>query len=134
MVRKSLIERENLEVNISSWPQVNVENLPEKNQEIFLKRKQAVDLYMTDKATIQDITKLTGINRVDLFRLIRRCLDYDIDGTVYGYRALIPFKRMKSYDRSKPINIEDKLGKETFSGAFIKFLAEHPTIAKLVIN
>lgn len=134
MVRKSLIERENLEVNISSWLQVNVENLPEKNQEIFLKRKQAVDLYMTDKATIQDITKLTGINRVDLFRLIRRCLDYDNDGTVYGYRALIPFKRMKSYERSKPINIEDKLGKETFSGAFIKFLAEHTTIAKLVIN
>ncbi|WP_410720214.1 hypothetical protein [Brevibacillus sp. SIMBA_076] len=133
-MRKSLIERENLEVHISNWPQVNFENLPEMHRDIFAKRKQAVDLYMTDRATILDITKQTGVNRVDLFRLIKRCLDYDEDGKVYGYRALIPYKRMKSYERSKPINVKDKLEKVSFNGSFSKFLDEHPSIAKLVLN
>jgi putative transposase len=134
MVRKSLIERENLDIHIENWPMVNVECIPEKHREIYLKRKLAVDLYMTDKAKITEITKITGINKVDLFRLIKRCTDYDKDGTVYGYRALIPFKRMKDYDRNKPIDMEDKLEKVSFNGAFSKFLDEHPNIAKLVIK
>ncbi|TVY07050.1 hypothetical protein [Paenibacillus cremeus] len=81
------------------WYQVDetlLEDVEEKA--VFSKRKEAIDLYMANEKSHKDIYELTGVDRINLIRLFKRCITYDPNGVPWGYRGLIPNKKLKKYE------------------------------------
>lgn len=86
------------EIDTSKWPTVLVDNLLEDHREKFLLRKLAVDMYLENKS-LKEIEDETGFDRNTPLKLLKRCLEFDENGEVYGYRALIPYTRIKTFSR-----------------------------------
>lgn len=73
----------------NSWWDINEETMPEAERAVFLKRKQAVDLYI-DGAALKMIEKQTGVRASEIIRFTDKCCTQDPDGQMWGYSALIP--------------------------------------------
>lgn len=132
MSRNKLIQDENLNLDQTDpdfWPTVDVSCLDETDKEVFLKRKEAIDLYVKNEITLEQIKQLTGVNRRNLNRLIKRCMEYDPYGIVWGYRGLIPNKNIKSYELD-PIN--NKLNESRKTGEFERLLVKYPMIDEMI--
>ncbi|HAF0292536.1 TPA: hypothetical protein G9C53_004936 [Salmonella enterica subsp. enterica serovar Typhimurium var. 5-] len=117
------------------WLRVNENILKEKNKAIYLKRKQAIDMYIDGEHTVSYICNTTGIARSELYRHLERCIQKDERGLALGYRALIPFIRIEDYniDTLNKVNGFDKeYSKKT--GAFQQLMKEYPDLAEFVFN
>lgn len=77
-----------------SWPSVDEESLSPEKREVFRRRKQAVVRYMVG-APAEEITADTGVSRSEIHRLLGRCAKTHPDGMIFGFRALIPNKRVR---------------------------------------
>lgn len=119
-------------LDLSNWPIVNKLSLDQASLELYEKRELAVSLYMQQKLTNQEIFEATGINEKEVRRLIKRCLMWD-DGTdiIWGFRALIPQKRVSNYQRKSHTSAFAKDGNNRIpklTGAFSKLMDEYPLI------
>ncbi|WP_240452433.1 hypothetical protein [Virgibacillus sp. YIM 98842] len=135
MSRRSL---ENLNINpelldTSLWPTVLIENLTPEHRILFLKRKKAIDLYISTEMKVKDIETETGLRRDEIHRFVKRCLEKDELGEVMGYRALIPYKRVKDYSRKNFPDYNEKVFKN-YTGAFGLLLDTYPTLKELIID
>ncbi len=83
-----------------SWKTVNPECLDSKKAQIFFNRKLAVDMYI-DGHCLKDIETVTTIKATKYSEMIKKCLELDEAGVMYGYTALIPNKHLKQYMRKK---------------------------------
>lgn len=117
--------------DISFWPMPSISHLTDKNLEIFNSRHRAVIMYFSDEPLI-DIERDTGIDKSTIIRLVKKCLDIDEHGEIFGFTALIPYRRTKKYYRSKKSNQPILSGVSGFSGAFSKLLSQHPELEKLI--
>ncbi|UHA73267.1 hypothetical protein [Paenibacillus sp. 481] len=134
MTRSKFIYKETLlpeQVNLELWPLVDPMQLHPPEREIFLSRKKAVDMYVTERVSMKEIYAQTQIQRKNLHRLITRCLSFDVNGEVLGYRALIPNKRVKQYELN-PTSRKRNLEKKT--GEFKLLLEKHPDIEELIVD
>ncbi|MFZ7640694.1 hypothetical protein ACO1C7_00400 [Bacillus cereus] len=123
---------EDSDLVMANWPQVLIENLTEEELNKFLIRKKAIDLFMTTNTKIYEIEQQVGIHRSEIYRLIRRCLEKDEFEQIMGYRGLVPYKRLKDYNRNDfPMTKADS---KNFSGAFNLLLDTYPTLKELIIN
>lgn len=130
MSRKKIIEDINYtaeDLDYTKWSVVHFDN----RNETFEKRKQAIELYIDNQVSIGDIKKITGIDRKELNKLIRKCLTNDKEGRLWGYRALIPYKRTGE----KYVRIESTSGLKTplkLTGAFKQLLEHYPVLPQLI--
>lgn len=64
MTKRKVIENENFgsDIDISTWPNVLVDNLSEEDQKTYYNRRTAVEMYFQNK-THQEIIEATGIHR-----------------------------------------------------------------------
>lgn len=113
---------ENLNINQESldtslWPTVLIENLTPKHRKLFLERKKAVDLFISTDMKVKDIETETGLRRDEIHRFVRRCLEKDESGEIMGYKGLIPYKRVKDYNR-KDFPVIKEEDSNNFTGAF----------------
>lgn len=116
-------------IDLSTWKMVLIDNLTPKQQELFLKRKKAIDLYFKSDTTVNQVIKTTGICETELRRFVKRCLGIDENGAVWGYRGLLPCKRLKSYERDNLDNIQST----KLTGAFSLLLDKYPKIQEKII-
>ncbi|MEB1806015.1 MAG: hypothetical protein LPK26_01730 [Bacillaceae bacterium] len=126
MSKRKIIECENFDkaaLDLSTWPTVRTESLQEKHQETFLKRKKAIYMYFENQ-THKEVEEETGISRKQLNTLLKKCLQYDDNGVIWGFRALIPYKRIDSYDRQ---SLPKSQG-ENNNGAFHLLLNTYPVL------
>lgn len=126
MLEKEAFTRENLDYK--RWPSVLAEGLSAEDQDRFNRRKLAVEMYLDGHVSNEYIITHTGISKDELYRFIRRCLEYDGSGTIWGYRALIPEKRLKPYTR-KEMPQKDQAG---LAGAFEHLLFTYPSIREAI--
>ena len=124
---KALIPSEYLDT--TNWATVNDEVLKPKVKEIYLQRKKAIDMYIVTSISVKVISDETGISVSNIYRLIERCLKFDELGNLWGYRALLPYKRLHSYGRQQTINGQAKL-----TGAFGLLLESYPSIKEMLIS
>lgn len=124
------IDPELLKVNL--WPTVDTNNIPEEKIHIYRKREKAI-IKLIDSGNIDDICNDHKITRPELYRFVQRCLEIHPDGRIWGFRALIPYKRCKSYQRLKPVRVHtsDKSGD---SGALMQLFDRFPEIKDTVDN
>ncbi|QMV44727.1 hypothetical protein [Cohnella cholangitidis] len=108
-------------LDIKSWPNVLIDNLTPDEKEVYLKRKKAIDMYFSEHP-IKTIRQEVGIDFNTLRRLIRRCLMQNANGEVYGYRGLIPQKKLIQYKRL------DRGNSSNYSGMFSDLLKTYPIL------
>ena len=80
------------------WPTVDISNLAEIEQDIFHNKYKAISLYFNGEK-LNQICKITGIGITRISEYVSRCLKPHPDGRIYGFRALIAYKRIESYKR-----------------------------------
>lgn len=113
-------------VNISTWPTLDEGALEGEIRARYFSRKHAISLYLSG-ATDKTIREQTSLGAKQAYRLIReRCLETHSDGRPYGWRALIPYARMKPYTRRRAVRI-DQFG-HGGAGALQTILERHPEL------
>ncbi|MEH7126117.1 hypothetical protein V7127_23165 [Bacillus sp. JJ1773] len=124
------------QIDRTLWPTVHEDSLDSKKRIVFCKRKEAIDMYLDGEKTVKEIYDTCGINHTDLYRLLTRCISKDEKNRVYGYKALIPNYRIKTYKRLSNINgyDEDQDTEKKLTGAFTKLLELYPNIKTKIHN
>lgn len=113
------------------WPTVDVSLLNDETAAKFEKHRNAIQDYLLDK-TVNEISTAYGISRVTLLRLLKRCLTTHSDGRIWGWRALIPYSRQKSYERDVPVKSYPNGSQGGYAGALMQLFARLPHIQELV--
>jgi hypothetical protein len=112
---------DNAEIVLAHWPTVDAGSIPKEFREQFLRRRNAVRLYV-EGVRGQEIKAKTGLTIQEVSKLINnRCLIVHGDGRIYGYRGLIPHLRTKNYQRSLRVSIAVPASGYT-TGAFTQLL------------
>ncbi|MGQ7887563.1 hypothetical protein [Paenibacillus sp. WC2504] len=114
------------DLDYTKWPTVYFD----LREEVFENRKTAVELYLDNEKSIEEITQITGIQRKELNNFVKKCLQRDNEGVLWGFRALISHKRVgESYVR---ISDTEGFDGKKLTGAFKKLLEEYPDIEKMI--
>jgi transposase InsO family protein len=135
MPKKKIIENQAIhtaELDISAWPIVFLDNMSEKDKKLFMRRKMAVELYMSGQKNSEQIYEETKIHPRELRRYVHRCLERDENGVIWGFRALIPRKRLTEYERNHPIPTPSGNGHIQMSGAFQALLRKYPSVKEII--
>ncbi|MEQ7049906.1 hypothetical protein ABN764_04515 [Paenibacillaceae sp. P-4] len=131
---------ENLQIDskyldIQTWPMVNTDQFTLDEKEIFQRRQTAVMLFMQGTKSSIEIKELTNIDAKEIRKYIKRCLTHDpLTNTIWGFRALIPHKRIYKYQRKTPTSNSNKSELPKLTGAFSDLLRRYPEIEKKVIS
>ncbi|SOY77670.1 conserved hypothetical protein [Cupriavidus taiwanensis] len=103
--RTAAAEESDVEINLTTWPTVDEQALPEPQRANFLARVRAVRLYLSG-ADGKEIQAKAGISRGQVYRLItERCLAPHPDGRIFGWRGLLPHQRIRPYTRTAPLAV-----------------------------
>jgi len=115
-------------VDTSTWATPDEGALAGTARARYFARKSAVALYLAG-ADEDEILKKSGIGAKQTYRLVReRCLQVHPDGQPYGWRALVPYLRIKPYERHRPIRVSP-FGTGA-AGVFTAMLDRHPDLRK----
>ncbi|WP_433964436.1 hypothetical protein [Tunturiibacter gelidiferens] len=117
-------------VNLEVWPSVAEDAIKDPRLlEQYQMRRNAVKLLILG-ASRREITEATGIDRLSIIRLFKRCLLIHPDGRIYGFRALLSRTRIMPYRRSAPVAVTTATSKSGASGAFGNLLSRFPDIER----
>jgi putative transposase len=115
-------------IDLSTWPEVDPSNLCDRDRMIYEKRRVAIVLFFSRHKSTEQVSEQSGISVSEIYRLADRCLLEDENGLVFGYRALIPNKRITPYKRKElPMGCT---GNKV--GAFSKLLDQYPSLADMI--
>ncbi|WP_080487072.1 hypothetical protein [Burkholderia ubonensis] len=115
-------------IDTSQWATPDEGALNDGRRALYLARKRAVSLYLAGAAP-QTIRQLTSLGAKQAYRLIReRCLETHPDGQPYGWRGLVPWYRIRPYQRRTKIRV-DQFGSGA-AGALQTLLNAHPDLRR----
>lgn len=128
MKRKYLdrFQLEDYHLDPTNWGNVYIGNLPHDKKEKFIKRQEAIKLFLLSDMSLKNITIITGISKSEIYRLLTRCLSLKDDGTIYGFAGLLAYSRVKSYEADDYEN--------NYSGSFNKLLRDYPDLKTLLFT
>jgi len=86
--------------HVDVWPSINIDILSIEERDRFIKASAAVKLYANGESG-KEIYRRTGIISNDLPRISARCLTLASDGQILGFRALVPFLRLRPYQKKE---------------------------------
>jgi transposase InsO family protein len=123
---KGITDREDF--SLGSWPEPDVGTLCSRDLDRFLKRKEAVVLYLQGAAS-DSVYTATGIHARFLNRMIReRCMHPHPDGRIYGWRALVPSVHIVKYQRR--IKVRADANGRGVVGALVALIQQETDFAK----
>lgn len=113
-------------LRLADWPKLDERAMSQSDRDIYQARCDALEAYVKGER-IADIEKDHGVDRSTLTRMVKRAQRAHADGSVWGYRALVPHTRVKAYERSRSPKalIHTKAGN---AGAFTQLLQRHPSL------
>lgn len=117
-------------VDTSTWKTVLVDNIEPKYRELYLKKKSAIDIYFKNTYSLREISEQTGVHENEIRRYVKRCLSLDAKGEIWGYRGLVPHKRLRNYERNDFGDIKDV----KLTGVFNLLLDKYPRLKEKIIN
>ena len=113
--------------DLSQWPAPDEEALDEEALAGYLPRKRAVQMY-ADGVPHADITAATNVARQTIFYLVGRCITAAGDGTIAGFRALVPWRRLAGYERRAPVEHMIGDGPGGCAGALSQLFSLYPEV------
>ena len=116
-----------LRIERVNWKKVLEDALSPEKREIFLNRKNAVDMYI-DGADNNSIKEETHVHETKVNKWVAKCRGIDpATNEPYGYTALIPYYHVEEYRH------ESGSGNTAASpGSFGLLLRRHPTLALFI--
>jgi hypothetical protein len=91
--------------DLASWIPVDEDALSPERRSLFLRRKQAIRMYVAH-ASEAELKAATGLTIPVVYKLIaHRCLAQHEDGTLLGWRGALPFFRIHGYERKAGLHI-----------------------------
>ena len=113
-------------LRIAEWPRLDEQVLDEPVRLIYRSRCAAIEAYAQGDP-VASIEAAHGIDRSTLFRMVKRAQRAHADGSIWGYRALVPHVNVSGYERSRPSRalVHTKAGN---AGAFTQLLQRHPAL------
>lgn len=118
------------QVNPDLWPTVDDSRLSEIEKNRYVNRRDAIVMYFK-RVDMKEIQRSTHISPQNLRRLVKRCIDLDENGVVWGFRALIPYKKVKSYRLDV---LKEDRNESRKTGEFNLLLETHPDIKDLITD
>lgn len=105
--------------DLSAWPSVDVSALNESDLPVFVARRTAIELYIQNPhLSLVAIRDQTGVDPKTIYRIMDRCLSKHADGRIYGFRAAIPYARLKQYERVHSLDRYERAQGVGLAGAF----------------
>jgi len=118
------------DLNIFNWDAIYTGHLNEQELKIFNTKKKAIDLFFSTELPINQIVLETGLFRSEIYRLASRCMVYDDNNKIMGYRGLLHNNKIVPYIR-KSLNNQDITN---YSGAFQLLLKNFPELKTFLID
>lgn len=119
------------QIHLDLWMQVDDQNLSEVTREIFQRRKRAITLYFEKEKTQEQIHQETKVSPRQLRKLVDRCLSFDEYGRVWGWRGLIPHKKIDEYELNE---LSKKRNESRKTGEFVRLFDKYPDIKERIDN
>jgi transposase InsO family protein len=116
---------------LSHWPTVSAALLPDSRREAYRRREAAIRAFLGGES-IDHVEATFGVGRRQLYRLLKRCVAKHPDGRVHGFRALLPFVRVRAYSRRTPVPTRTRHSKAGAAGAMSALLSRHPALEDVV--
>lgn len=117
---------------LQDWPTIDERQLAEPIRTAYNNRYQAVRSYVSGQS-LKDIFLSTGVNGKCLSRVIDRANSAHADGRLWGYRALIPHARVRTYERHRePAVLRD--GTAGNAGVFAQLLTRYPKLNQQLLR
>jgi putative transposase len=110
-------------LNLGTWPGVDPKVLEPGARVRYQQRTAAIEGYCRG-VSVGALEEKTQVDRRVLYRLIERALAAHPDGRPWGYRALIPGKHTKPYQRTKSSDGSPR----GCAGSFHQLLDRHPPL------
>ncbi|MDQ2886702.1 MAG: hypothetical protein M3Y39_11530, partial [Chloroflexota bacterium] len=83
--------------DISSWQDVDITKLNTKAKKRFIKYRSAVVAFFTTDKPVEEITTRYRLSSSQFQKMTDDCLKQHMDGTPWGFRALLPGVQVKDY-------------------------------------
>lgn len=115
-------DRREVAVAVNSWITVDDGNLDPDSAQVFLRRKNAIELYARG-ASLRQVTEETGIGSKELYRFLDRCETIGEDGRLNGWRGIVPNSHVMPRQRNDLLDV--RIG---HSNKFALLISKHPTI------
>ena len=87
-------------LRLDNWPTVDTSALKPDVRRRYRQRVTAIEQFARGRQ-IDEIERRSGLDRRSLYRSVERAVSAHPDGRMWGFRALIPQLRTKTYERSK---------------------------------
>ncbi|MFA9466680.1 MAG: hypothetical protein ACERKN_20655 [Velocimicrobium sp.] len=118
-----------LMINRLTWKKVLEDALNPENREVFINRKNAVDMYI-DGVTLTTIENETKIKKSKIYIFVKKCCKINpITNEPYGYAALIPYYHIEKYTRdSNCYNVSST------TGLFDMLLLKYPSLVSFIAD
>lgn len=117
--------------DLKKWAAPDYLCLNDIDQELYLARKQAVEMYAAN-FPFKTILEKSYLSRSEVRRLVIRCVEADGYGYIHGFRALVPGYRTKGYTRKAQVNHVPSKDKGGCAGALQQLLEKHPEVAEFI--
>ncbi|KNH29513.1 hypothetical protein ACS77_02205 [Pseudomonas syringae] len=129
------MKRNKLPASVKSgvWPRVDGAAVPAAQWEVFLKRRLAVELYVSGVSQ-SEIKLRTNFGAGELHRLVDRFLSVNDQGQIFGEFALLPGFRVKHYTRVKPVKPKRTEQRGGMSGMLDILLTDYPEIEAFILT
>lgn len=119
-------------VDLTHWPDVDYDALPEARRSQFLNRRKAITMYLAGASEVE-LKQATGLPRSNVYRIIvDRCLAQHPDGTLMGWRGVLPFFRVSNYRRTSVPRVRTVTGAGTVGS--LQWLFDSPGGADLEVR
>lgn len=118
-----------LKINRLNWKKVLEDALSVENKEIFINRKNAVDMYI-DGVNVTTIEQEIQIDKATISKFVAKCCKINpITDEPYGYAALIPYFHIEKYKRNSNNN-----GSTSTVGLFELLLLRYPSLVAFIAD
>ncbi|CAD7734884.1 hypothetical protein LMG31886_21580 [Xanthomonas hydrangeae] len=98
-----------------AWSAPEESSLGETDRAVYVSRKRAVCAYL-EGTPLSRIQESYGYTKVQVYRMVGRCLESRPDGSMFGFYALIPRMTVASYRRRASFNSESSIGRRDTQG------------------
>lgn len=117
--------------DFENMPTVDDTAMPPDVRTDFLNNLEATRLFAQEpQVSIKEIRERTGVHPNQLYLLLSRMVERDLDGRIRGQRALIPHKHYRAYVRTMAVQPRSGLTNTSAAGAMEQLLRKHPQILK----
>ena len=77
------------------WDEIDYSVIPENKKQELKARVKAVKMYIGGYK-LNEIQQQTGVHYSRITYYVKRCMEFDEEGNMLGYAALIPYRKLKS--------------------------------------